>query len=239
MFLRGSWPEVWWESQKIIIPSIHSQMTISISSQQWAPLPIPVLTVLWTCAGELPRVCEGLRYLSSWGFTISKNQTCNARQYAGGLNCCHQRIMLDADQEIQHELLRYHEISVLASRTPRPKRWSQGLWQGISCKFILHLLSEKLMLENMTFRLLSRCWRQRHDCHEWQWWSCFVSDIQQWWSCFVSDTQQWWSCFVTNIFVDAVAALWNVYEKTLQMVMVVSKKWCTCRSVQLWLHYTK
>lgn len=37
------------------------------------------------------------------------NPTCNARQYSGGLNCCHhKRIMLDADQEIRPELLRYH-----------------------------------------------------------------------------------------------------------------------------------
>ena len=69
-----------------------------------------------------------------------------------------------------------------------------------------------------------------------QCWSCFVSDIQQWWSCFVSDIQQWWSCFVSNIFVDAVAALWNVYEKMLLMVMLVSKKkWCTCRETQFTL----
>jgi len=38
-----------------------------------------------------------------------KNPTCNSAQYAGGLNCCHhKRIMLDADQEIRPELLRYH-----------------------------------------------------------------------------------------------------------------------------------
>lgn len=38
-----------------------------------------------------------------------RNPTCNSIQYAGGLRCCkHQRIMLDADQEIRPELLRYH-----------------------------------------------------------------------------------------------------------------------------------
>ena len=38
-----------------------------------------------------------------------KNPTCNSEQYAGGLSCCHHgRIMLDADQEIRPELLRYH-----------------------------------------------------------------------------------------------------------------------------------
>lgn len=38
-----------------------------------------------------------------------KNPTCNSRQYAGGLKCCaHQRIMLDADQPVRPELLRYH-----------------------------------------------------------------------------------------------------------------------------------
>lgn len=38
-----------------------------------------------------------------------KNPTCNSAQYSGGLNCCHhKRIMLDADQEIRPELLRYH-----------------------------------------------------------------------------------------------------------------------------------
>merc|ERR1712139_297090 len=37
------------------------------------------------------------------------NPTCNSKQYVGGLSCCHhQRIMLDADQEIRPELLRYH-----------------------------------------------------------------------------------------------------------------------------------
>mmetsp|Transcript_39782 Transcript_39782/g.92029 ORF Transcript_39782/g.92029 Transcript_39782/m.92029 type:complete len:894 (-) Transcript_39782:67-2748(-) len=38
-----------------------------------------------------------------------QNPTCNSRQYSGGLQCCHhKRIMLDADQEIRPELLRYH-----------------------------------------------------------------------------------------------------------------------------------
>lgn len=38
-----------------------------------------------------------------------KNPTCNSIQYAGGLRCCkHKRIMLDADQPIRPELLRYH-----------------------------------------------------------------------------------------------------------------------------------
>lgn len=38
-----------------------------------------------------------------------QNPTCNSRQYSGGLSCCHhKRIMLDADQEIRPELLRYH-----------------------------------------------------------------------------------------------------------------------------------
>lgn len=37
------------------------------------------------------------------------NPTCSSRTYAGGLRCCgHKRIMLDADQEIRPELLRYH-----------------------------------------------------------------------------------------------------------------------------------
>lgn len=37
------------------------------------------------------------------------NPTCNSRQYAGGLRCCsHLRIMLDADQPVRPELLRYH-----------------------------------------------------------------------------------------------------------------------------------
>ena len=38
-----------------------------------------------------------------------RNPTCNSKQYAGGLRCCkHGRIMLDADQPIRPELLRYH-----------------------------------------------------------------------------------------------------------------------------------
>lgn len=38
-----------------------------------------------------------------------KNPTCNSAHYVGGLSCCHhKRIMLDADQEIRPELLRYH-----------------------------------------------------------------------------------------------------------------------------------
>eukprot|EP01062_Namystynia_karyoxenos_P072098 TRINITY_DN67_c0_g2_i2.p1 TRINITY_DN67_c0_g2~~TRINITY_DN67_c0_g2_i2.p1 ORF type:complete len:775 (+),score=214.49 TRINITY_DN67_c0_g2_i2:95-2419(+) len=37
------------------------------------------------------------------------NPTCNSRSYIGGLQCCgHKRIMLDADQEVRPELLRYH-----------------------------------------------------------------------------------------------------------------------------------
>jgi hypothetical protein len=38
-----------------------------------------------------------------------QNPTCNSQTYAGGLQCCHHgRIMLDVDQEIRPELLRYH-----------------------------------------------------------------------------------------------------------------------------------
>lgn len=38
-----------------------------------------------------------------------KNPTCNSRQYAGGLRCCHHGyIMLDQDQVSPPELLRYH-----------------------------------------------------------------------------------------------------------------------------------
>eukprot|EP00441_Pelagodinium_beii_P019960 CAMPEP_0197660388 /NCGR_PEP_ID=MMETSP1338-20131121/50813_1 /TAXON_ID=43686 ORGANISM="Pelagodinium beii, Strain RCC1491" /NCGR_SAMPLE_ID=MMETSP1338 /ASSEMBLY_ACC=CAM_ASM_000754 /LENGTH=908 /DNA_ID=CAMNT_0043237725 /DNA_START=30 /DNA_END=2756 /DNA_ORIENTATION=- len=38
-----------------------------------------------------------------------RNPTCNSQTYVGGLSCCgHKRIMLDADQEIRPELLRYH-----------------------------------------------------------------------------------------------------------------------------------
>ncbi|VDI62037.1 Hypothetical predicted protein [Mytilus galloprovincialis] len=38
-----------------------------------------------------------------------RNPTCNSMTYAGGLQCCkHKRIMLDADQPIRPELLRYH-----------------------------------------------------------------------------------------------------------------------------------
>ena len=40
---------------------------------------------------------------------FQRNPTCNSRQYAGGLRCCHHgRIMLDADQPVRKELLRYH-----------------------------------------------------------------------------------------------------------------------------------
>jgi len=38
-----------------------------------------------------------------------RNPTCSSASYVGGLNCCgHGRILLDADQEIRPELLRYH-----------------------------------------------------------------------------------------------------------------------------------
>mmetsp|Transcript_78311 Transcript_78311/g.151216 ORF Transcript_78311/g.151216 Transcript_78311/m.151216 type:complete len:904 (+) Transcript_78311:70-2781(+) len=45
-----------------------------------------------------------------WGDLVTqKNPTCTAAQYAGGLTCCHhKRIMLDADQPVRPELLRYH-----------------------------------------------------------------------------------------------------------------------------------
>jgi hypothetical protein len=37
------------------------------------------------------------------------NPTCNSGQYSGGLSCCkHKRIMLDEDQEVPKDLLRYH-----------------------------------------------------------------------------------------------------------------------------------
>jgi len=38
-----------------------------------------------------------------------RNPTCNSGTYGGGLRCCrHKQIMLDADQEVRPELLRYH-----------------------------------------------------------------------------------------------------------------------------------
>jgi hypothetical protein len=40
---------------------------------------------------------------------FQRNPTCNSGQYVGGLTCCkHKRVMLDADQAIPAELLRYH-----------------------------------------------------------------------------------------------------------------------------------
>ena len=46
---------------------------------------------------------------SSGDLLFQRNPTCNSGQYSGGLTCCkHKRIMLDADQEVRPELLRYH-----------------------------------------------------------------------------------------------------------------------------------
>eukprot|EP00933_Yihiella_yeosuensis_P004590 TRINITY_DN108964_c0_g1_i1.p1 TRINITY_DN108964_c0_g1~~TRINITY_DN108964_c0_g1_i1.p1 ORF type:complete len:576 (+),score=88.66 TRINITY_DN108964_c0_g1_i1:245-1729(+) len=40
---------------------------------------------------------------------VQRNPTCNSGTYLGGLSCCaHKRILLDADQEVRPELLRYH-----------------------------------------------------------------------------------------------------------------------------------
>ena len=37
------------------------------------------------------------------------NPTCDSGKYSGGLSCCsHKRVMLDADQVLRPELLRYH-----------------------------------------------------------------------------------------------------------------------------------
>eukprot|EP01084_Bolivina_argentea_P258906 436666_1 len=45
-----------------------------------------------------------------WGQLVSQdNPTCNSRQYSGGLSCCRDgHNLLDADQEIPTELLKYH-----------------------------------------------------------------------------------------------------------------------------------
>mmetsp|Transcript_36428 Transcript_36428/g.67040 ORF Transcript_36428/g.67040 Transcript_36428/m.67040 type:complete len:907 (-) Transcript_36428:128-2848(-) len=46
---------------------------------------------------------------SAGDLLAQRNPTCNSKQYVGGLSCCgHRRIMLDADQEVRPELLRYH-----------------------------------------------------------------------------------------------------------------------------------
>ena len=46
---------------------------------------------------------------ASGDLLAQRNPTCNSGQYSGGLTCCkHKRIMLDADQEVRPELLRYH-----------------------------------------------------------------------------------------------------------------------------------
>ena len=46
---------------------------------------------------------------ASGDLLFQRNPTCNSGQYVGGLTCCkHKRIMLDADQPVPDELLRYH-----------------------------------------------------------------------------------------------------------------------------------
>merc|ERR1719262_1636630 len=63
-----------------------------------------------THCGQFKKSCAPPPPHYPWGDLLAqKNPTCNSRQYAGGLSCCHHgRIMLDADQEIRPELLRYH-----------------------------------------------------------------------------------------------------------------------------------
>lgn len=58
-----------------------------------------------------------------------RNPTCNSIGYAGGLRCCsHGRILLDADQAIRPELLRYHHKYRFWFQEYKPPERTVGEW---------------------------------------------------------------------------------------------------------------
>ena len=65
-----------------------------------------------SCVGrtaDMGGMVNGKPTAPSGDLLFQRNPTCNSGQYSGGLTCCkHKRIMLDADQVVQPELLRYH-----------------------------------------------------------------------------------------------------------------------------------
>ena len=59
------------------------------------------------CTGHSPTL--GNHGEASGSLLVDRNPTCNSGSYVGGLSCCsHKRIMLDDDQIVPDELLRYH-----------------------------------------------------------------------------------------------------------------------------------
>jgi len=59
------------------------------------------------CVGRSPTL--GNKGEASGDLLADRNPTCDSGQYVGGLSCCsHKRIMLDDDQVVPDELLRYH-----------------------------------------------------------------------------------------------------------------------------------
>jgi len=60
-----------------------------------------------TSCGAFTKSC--LTHEQGGDLFAQKNPTCDSLHYAGGLRCCsHKRILLDEDQEVRPELLRYH-----------------------------------------------------------------------------------------------------------------------------------
>ena len=60
-----------------------------------------------SCVGRSPTL--GNKGEASGDLLADRNPTCDSGQYVGGLSCCsHKRIMLDVDQVVPDELLRYH-----------------------------------------------------------------------------------------------------------------------------------
>mmetsp|Transcript_19469 Transcript_19469/g.23306 ORF Transcript_19469/g.23306 Transcript_19469/m.23306 type:complete len:842 (-) Transcript_19469:99-2624(-) len=93
----------------------HAAHTTGVISMLGAPSGAPTCLCDMGSEGKLcitngTKCVTFKKFCSSSGSLIDqKNPTCNSRQYSGGVRGCgHKRILLDADQPIRPELLKYH-----------------------------------------------------------------------------------------------------------------------------------
>ena len=102
-------------SQKFAVHMMHAPAVITLTSEGLASCICDLGANGELCRGDgtqcsgFKKDCKSGDAWSGGSLQTQRNPTCNSQQYSGGLKCCsHGRILLDDDQEIRPELLKYH-----------------------------------------------------------------------------------------------------------------------------------
>jgi hypothetical protein len=102
-------------SQKFAYHKMHAPATVTVLAKDHSSCLCDLgangemCDVNGTHCASFVKKCVPGNATSGGTLLAQRNPTCNSRQYSGGLKCCsHGRIMLDADQPVRPELLRYH-----------------------------------------------------------------------------------------------------------------------------------